>query len=203
MELELSTLSSESLRRLFKKFNRFMLLLWRLGLGGWGNGTRFGGQVMVIKHTGRKTGLTRHTPLNYALIEQDMYCTAGFGVSADWYRNLMSDPHTELWLPDGRWSGQAEDVTSATDAAAILRQVIIASGFAGPLFGVNPKHLSEQDLAELLNEYRLIRIRRTAAVTGPGGPGDLAWIWPLTTFLMFGLFLSCRFCCQAMRRRGR
>jgi hypothetical protein len=30
---------SETLRQVFKEFNRFMILIWRLGLGSWGNGT--------------------------------------------------------------------------------------------------------------------------------------------------------------------
>ena len=172
------------LRRIFKAFNRFMLLLWRLGLGSYGNGTKFGGYIMVIKHKGRKTGLTRYTPVNYAVVDGDIYCTAGFGKVSDWYRNIVEDPRVEIWLPDGRWVGVAEDVSGIENRVYLLRQVIIASGFAGPLFGVNPKQLSDDDFVQMLENYRLIRIKRTDAVTGPDGPGDLAWIWPLSTFVL-------------------
>jgi deazaflavin-dependent oxidoreductase (nitroreductase family) len=144
---------------------------------------------MVIKHTGRKTGLTRHTPVNYAIANGDVYCTAGFGIVSDWYLNIMTNPKVEVWLPDGRWAGVAEDVTNADNNYLIFRQVLIASGFAGPLFGVNPKNLTDQDLISLLENYRLIRIRRENALTGEGGPGDLAWIWPVATFaLLWMLF---------------
>ena len=34
----LEPMSQEKLRQSFKKFNRFMLLMWRLGLGAWVNG---------------------------------------------------------------------------------------------------------------------------------------------------------------------
>jgi deazaflavin-dependent oxidoreductase (nitroreductase family) len=169
-----------------------MLLLWRLGLGSWGNGTEFGGSVMVIKHTGRKTGLIRYAPVNYAVVEGDIYCTAGFGVVSDWYRNIMANPEVEVWLPDGWWAGVAEDVTGAENGPFLLRQVIIASGFAGPLFGVNPKKLTDEDLRRLLESYRVIRIRRAAAMTGPGGPGDLSWIWPAATFVLLWLLLRRR-----------
>jgi deazaflavin-dependent oxidoreductase (nitroreductase family) len=172
------------LRRIFRAFNRFMLLLWRLGLGSYGNGNCYAGWIMVIKHTGRKTGLTRYAPVNYAIVDGDVYCTAGFGVKADWYRNIMDIPEVELWLPDGRWAGVAQDATDDPQAAEILRQVIIAAGFAGPLFGVNPSKMTAEDFKVLLGDYRVIRIRRTEAVTGPGGPGDLAWIWPLATFML-------------------
>ena len=191
-QLAFSNVTEDQLRRIFKAFNRFMVLLFRLGLGSWGNGTKFGGSVMVIKHTGRKTGLTRLTPVNYATVDGDIYCTAAFGRVADWYLNIIANPQVEVWLPDGRWAGTAEDVTSDEKGAFYLRQVIIASGFAGPLFGVNPKHLSDQDFERLLESYRLIRIRRVNALTGAGGPGDLSWIWPLTTFVLLWLLLSRR-----------
>jgi deazaflavin-dependent oxidoreductase (nitroreductase family) len=185
-------ITEDNLRIIFKFFNRFMLLLWRLGLGSWGNGTTFGGSLMVIKHTGRKTGLIRHTPVNYAIVNGDIYCTAGFGKVSDWYRNIMVHPEVEVWLPDERWAGVAEDATDDEYSHLLLQQVIIASGFAGPLFGVNPKQLSDEDFRDLLESYRLIRIRRADALTGPGGPGDLSWIWPLSTFVLLWLLIRKR-----------
>lgn len=185
------TFSPETTTRLrqgFKLFNHGMLLLWRLGLGSWGNPTPWGGQIMVITHTGRRSGLRRRTPVNYALIDGDVYCTAGFGRISDWYRNLLADPHVELWLPDGWWDGLAEDVSRRPDRLTILRQVIIASGFAGPLFGVDARRLDDTALAAATRDYRLIRIRRTAARTGPGGPGDLAWLWPLAVAVLLLLW---------------
>jgi deazaflavin-dependent oxidoreductase (nitroreductase family) len=191
-QLAFLEVTEDQLRIVFKAFNYFMLLLWRLGLGAWGNGTEFGGSIMVIKHTGRKTGLTRHTPVNYALVDGDVYCTAGFGKVSDWYRNIIANPEVEVWLPDGRWAGIAEDVSNDENSPHLLRQVIRASGFAAPLFGVNPKNLTDEDFKNLLESYRLIRIRKADALTGPGGPGDLSWIWPLTTLVLLWLLLRKR-----------
>ena len=182
--MNLSRLSQNSLLVLFRVFNRFMVLVWRLGLGSWGNATRYGGYVMVIGHLGRKTGSIHRTPVNYAQIDGNIYCTAGFGRRSDWYRNIMRTPIVEVWLPDGRWAGVADDVTEIKDRAVIFRQVIIASGFAGPLFGVDARRVSEGDLEGLLRKYRLVRIKLVAATTGRGGPGDLAWVWPMATFLL-------------------
>lgn len=184
--------TNETLRGIFKTFNRFMILLWRLGLGSYGNGTRWGGSIMVIKHTGRRSGLRYLTPVNYAVVDGDIYCSAGFGVKADWYKNLLVNPEVEVWLPDGRWTGVAQDVTEISERAALIRQVIIGSGIVGPLFGVNPKKLTDDDLEVLLETYRLVRIRRGEALTGAGGPGDLAWVWPLTTFILIGIILRGR-----------
>ena len=76
--------SEQDLRQGFKYFNRFMLLMWRLGLGRWINlWPEVGGRIMVITHTGRKTGMRRRTPVNYTIANGDIYCTAGFGGVSD------------------------------------------------------------------------------------------------------------------------
>ncbi len=189
MTAELSS-SDELLRQVFKQGNRFMVLLFRLGLGGWGNRPETS-QVMVLVHKGRKSGLLRRTPVNYANVDDVIYCTAAFGSRADWYRNVVADPHVQVWLPDGWYAGEAEEVPpDDPQRLALMRQVLIASGFAAPLFaGVNPKTISDEKLAEISAPYRLIRIWPSEACTGPGGPGDLAWVWPLTSAVLLGLLL--------------
>ncbi len=196
MAAELSP-SDERLRQLFKAGNRFMVLLFRLGLGGWGNGPKTS-QVMVLVHRGRKSGLLRRTPVNFAVVDDQIYCTAAFGQRADWYRNILADPRVQVWLPDGWYAGEAEEVSPDDPRRLdLMRQVLIASGFAAPLFaGINPKSISDDKLAEISAPYRLIRIYPSEACTGPGGPGDLAWVWPLSSVVLLGLLLLGR------RRKG-
>lgn len=185
--------SDEALRRMFKAANRFMVLLFRLGLGNWGNGPQTS-QVMVLIHRGRKSGKLRRTPVNFAVVDGEIYCTAAFGSRADWYRNIQADPRVEVWLPNAWCAGMAEEVP-ANDPRRndLMRQVLIASGFAAPLFaGVNPKTIGEPELAELSADYRLIRIRRREARTGSDGPNDLAWVWPLATTVLLALLLARR-----------
>ncbi|MCP4167000.1 MAG: nitroreductase family deazaflavin-dependent oxidoreductase [Chloroflexi bacterium] len=199
MENEISR-SDEALRQVFKIFNRFILLVFRLGLGKYGNQPETS-QVMVLVHTGRKSGLQRRTPINYAIVDNEVYCTAAFGHRADWYRNIMANPEVELWLNDSWWAGVAEEVPQDDPRHnEIMREVLIASGFAAPFFaGLNPKSASDEELAEVSAGYRLIRLRRSVARTGPGGPGDLAWVWPATTFAFLAMcFIGMR-CCKARR----
>ena len=180
----------ETLRQSFKRFNPIMLLLWRLGLGQWINlWPSVGGRIMVLTHTGRKSGLRRHTPVNYAIVGGEIYCTAGFGQISDWYRNIRSNPQVEVWLPDGWWAGTVEEVDDPAQRILLLRQVIIASGFAGRLAGLDPVKMSDTEFDASTKSYRLIRIRRTAERTGHSGPGDLAWIWPLATFILLPLVI--------------
>jgi deazaflavin-dependent oxidoreductase (nitroreductase family) len=158
--------------------NRYMLLMWRLGMGRWLNayaGTL--GRYMVIVHTGRKTGAKRYTPVNYAEIDGDIYCASGFGTISDWYRNILADPCVELWLPNARWTGIAEDVTDQEGAVEKMRQVLIGSAFAATMVGIYPKTMSDEELTKATSSYRLIRVRFTGLREGEGGPGDLVWVW--------------------------
>jgi deazaflavin-dependent oxidoreductase (nitroreductase family) len=176
---------SEKIQQGLKYFNRFMLAMWRLGLGRWVNAwPSVGGRVMVITHTGRKSGARRHTPVNYAIIDGDIYCTAGFGSTSDWYRNLIAHPDVEVWLPDGWWAGVADELIDADSRLPIMREVLIASGLAARAAGIDPRQVSDEELDRATEKYRIFRIRRTHACTGDDGPGDLAWVWPLATMIL-------------------
>lgn len=144
---------------------------------------------MVITHIGRKTGLKRQTALNYALVSGEIYCLSGFGGGSDWYRNILKDPRVEVWLPEGWWEGFAEEVSDSPDRRHLMREIIIASAFVGRLAGLDARGMSDEELDRVTGNYHLIHIRRTAARTGPGGPGDLAWIWPLATMILLPIML--------------
>lgn len=181
--------SEDRLRTLFRYFNRFMVLMWRLGFDRYFNGSTFAGYIMVLKHRGRKSGKTYLTPVNFVRLDGEVFCMAGFGEVTDWYLNLQAHPEVEIWMPDGRWTGTAEVLEGAENHLLILRQLIIASGFAAPAFGLHLERLTEQDLEQLLETYRLVRIRPTSALTGAGGPGDLAWVWPIATLALLVLLV--------------
>src|SRR3990172_5692392 len=68
--------TQERLRQFFKYLNRFMLLMWRLGFGSYMNRPELSGRIMVLTHNGRKTGLRRQTPVNFAIVDGEVYCVA-------------------------------------------------------------------------------------------------------------------------------
>jgi deazaflavin-dependent oxidoreductase (nitroreductase family) len=184
-------LSTQSYRLSFKRFNVFMLWMWRLGFRRWINiWPSVFGRIMVLTHTGRITGLVRRTPVNYFRLEDSIYCTAGFGHQTDWYRNILAYPEVEVWLPDGWRNGVAEYISADEGRDQLLRQVLIASGFAAPLFGVDPHKLDEAEFSAATQDYRLVRIQLGEPLSGPGGPGDLAWIWiPISALLALAALL--------------
>ena len=99
---ELISQTDKILRQMFKKLNHFMLLIFDLGLANWFQVfPRATGQVLVITHIGRNSGLRYRTPANFAVINGDIYCTAAFGQAADWYLNILKNPNIEVWTPEG------------------------------------------------------------------------------------------------------
>ncbi|MCZ7546622.1 MAG: nitroreductase family deazaflavin-dependent oxidoreductase [Anaerolineae bacterium] len=187
-----------ALRALFRRANKWMLLMWRLGLGRF-LASPVAGYIMILTTTGHKTGLQRRAPVNFEQEGRTVYCLAGFGKSTHWYRNLLANPHCEVWLPDGWWAGVAETVSDPGEKLRLLRRVLIRSGFAARLLeGVDPAALSDEDVQKLDRGYEVVRIRLVAERSGPGGPGDLAWVWPaLGLALLYVIGVARR-----VRRRG-
>lgn len=174
----------------FRDLNKFMVAMFRLGLGPLIS-NRWSGYIMVLTTVGRKSGLLRRTPVNYAIIDGDVYCTAGFGETSHWYRNFQADPAVEVWIGNLWWTGKAETVTGDDpQRLKILRQVWINSGFAAEAFeGLNPKTCSDDELAKVAESVPVVRIRRQEKLSGYGGPGDMAWMWPVAFVLLAVLWL--------------
>lgn len=166
------------LRHVFHQMNRGMVLMWRLGLGRlagvWPQGF---GRLLVIEHTGRRSGSSYLTPVNYTTVGDDHYCVAAFGERTDWYRNLLATPNTAVWLPDGRWEVDVADVSNDPQRLELMRGVLIDSGFAADMVGLHPRTIGNEDLADATATYRLVRVRPLRRQPAPNGPGDLTWIW--------------------------
>ncbi|GER77961.1 MAG: hypothetical protein JETCAE02_25560 [Anaerolineaceae bacterium] len=147
-----------ALRRTFHAMNPFMVFMLKIGLG-WTMeiAPSVSGRIMVIKHRGRRSGKEYQTPVNYARVNGDVYCLAGFGSNCDWYRNLLANPEVELRLLDGSHKARAEDASDSPDRLSLMRQVIIGSGFAGPLFGVDQRKMDDGQLDAATKDYRLVR----------------------------------------------
>lgn len=157
------------LRRFFHAMNHVMVFMLRLGLGRmcewWPEGF---GRIMVIEHRGRRSGRQYTTPVNYAPVEGEVYCLAGFGPRTDWYRNILADPNVRLWLPKGKRRARASDASDSPRRVYLMRQVIIGSGFAGPLMGVDQRKLSDTQLDALTRDYRLVQFVMEAPHAIPG-----------------------------------
>lgn len=192
--MALTAKQAETLRHIFKFGNRFMVGMWKTGLfiNPYPPVT---GQIMMLVHTGRRTGKKRITPVNYAVIDDTIYCTAGFGKIADWYKNIMVKPEVEAWLPGEKWKCTAGDVTDTEYATWYMREVLKASGFAAPLFGgIHPYTITEGEIREVTEGYRLIRLQKVEKI--PGKFEGMKYLPVAAGLLALGIALR-------LRERGR
>ena len=173
------------LRRIFRMLNKyFMVPAFRLGLGPL-MGSPPSGYIMVLKTIGRKTGLVRYAPVNYALIDGYIYCLSGFGKAAHWYKNLQANPQLDLILPSATLSGMAATVTDQDEWLTACRQILKNSGFAGFLAGYNAWTISDNDLLDKGGEMVVLRITPNGVFAGAADPGGKLWLWlTLATILV-------------------
>lgn len=96
----------------------FPIQLYRIGLG-W----LFGSSLIVIVHTGRKSGATRRTvleALGHRALEGEYRVISGRGRKADWFRNIEANPPKELWVGRKR-TPVTHRVLSSEEAIAAVR----------------------------------------------------------------------------------
>jgi len=99
--------------RLMRRLNQRLALL--IGKGGGPAGV-----VLVLTTTGRKSGLPRQTPLQYEEIDGAYYIGSARGQEADWFLNILADPHVTLQVKGKRFAGLAEAITDARRIADFL-----------------------------------------------------------------------------------
>lgn len=145
----------------FRRLNPHVLRLWRWHLG-WVMSIvpPVSGKILLLTHTGRKTGRRLHTPANYAVIDGDVWCTTH--AQAQWLRNIQANPDVAVWLPLRRPRSAVAE-TMPVDRAHVgqLRRVLVNSGFAAATFaGIHPRRESDDELLRTCAEYHLLRLRR-------------------------------------------
>ncbi len=73
---------------------RLPILLYRLRLG-W----LLGGRLLLLTHTGRKSGRLRQTVLEVVEHDQDSgsyFIASGWGEKSDWYQNILAHPEVQV-----------------------------------------------------------------------------------------------------------
>lgn len=84
----------------FKRMLHAPVWLFRARLG-----FLFGRRIVMLEHTGRRTGRLRQTPLEVVKRNEDAYVLcSGTGPNADWYRNIKNRPATGLWVGSRRYA---------------------------------------------------------------------------------------------------
>jgi len=104
---------NSTLRRLF----RAPVYLYRFRLG-W----LFGNRFMLLVHTGRRTGQTRHTVLEVLQYRREIpewVVMCAFGRNADWLRNIEAHPDPVLVVGSRRFTAAWRFLNGEEAAGAI------------------------------------------------------------------------------------
>lgn len=155
--------------------------LWRLGFG-----PVLGQLFILITHTGRKSGLPRHTLVELHRVNGKTYAPSGFGRRSQWYRNIEADPRVTIQTAAGTQSCIAVRVTDDSELLALVHGMAGKSGESMFRLYLETVGIAPDDADILAKKDRLywLRFDPTDAPTPPPLAADLVWVWPATAVLL-------------------
>jgi deazaflavin-dependent oxidoreductase (nitroreductase family) len=162
------------------------LIAYRLGLGDSMNSIR----LMLLTSRGRKSGLPRHTPIEYRRHGRKIYVISGWKTRPDWYQNLMVDPLATVQLGRKTYSALADPVS---DPAESLRAVTLFRQNAPGRYDAVFERLIEEPvngrrLPDVSGQFTIMRLNILPdEPTLPPVPADWMWVWPMMLLALMGL----------------
>ena len=106
------------------------------------------GNIMVLGIRGRKTGKIRYAPVSFAWQDEKVYCYQGKETRGQWYLNILAHPDVEVLLPQGRFSGRAEELLDGPERLKALRMLLQGSGLSRSMYGFDPAEAPDEVLEE-------------------------------------------------------
>jgi deazaflavin-dependent oxidoreductase (nitroreductase family) len=129
------------------------------------------GSILVLRTTGRKSGLVREAPLSYTVIDGRVVVMAGYGRRAHWFRNALAHPEVEVLLPGALIAGRAAEITEPDEMRAAFRILIESMGVVGKLTLGDIRGKSDAEVDALAAAFPILAITPTAFRPGPFDPG--------------------------------
>jgi deazaflavin-dependent oxidoreductase (nitroreductase family) len=154
---------------------RAPIVLWRLGLGSF-----LGRFLLLVTHTGRKSGLPRRVVVEYHTLDGTPIVPCAFGPRAQWYRNLEADPYVTVQDSDGAQSMQARRITDEEELLAVYavlkgRNPLLLDRYLGTIGVPN----TAEDVLYYKRQVYFIAFEPTDMPTPPPLEADLKWVWGL------------------------
>jgi len=150
--------------RLMKIGQRVHRALYAVGLG-----PLLGRVILLLTTTGRRSGRPRVTPLQYEEVDGVLYVAAARGRQADWYRNLLANPHVRVQVKERCFNGLAEPVTEPQRIADFLElRLQRHPRMLGAMMKLHalPPRPTRQQLEELGTRITVVKIRPNGASAG-------------------------------------
>lgn len=101
----------------------------------WHLGWLFGKRLLLLTHTGRRTGLRRHTVLEvveYRKEGPEVVVANGFGPDSDWIRNIQAKSDEEVKVGSHHFTA-AHRFLGAEEAAAVIERYEHRNRFIAPI----------------------------------------------------------------------
>jgi deazaflavin-dependent oxidoreductase (nitroreductase family) len=151
------------------------LVLWRMGLG-----SIIGRVMLVISHTGRKSGLPRHTMVEYHTLDGIKYVPCAFGPRSDWYKNITTNPRVTIQTAHGIEYATAVRITDDQELLAVYdlfmrRDPPLTRWYLDSL-DIQP---NPDDLLAKKERTNWFRFDPTDEATPPPLEADLVWVLPV------------------------
>lgn len=135
----------------------------------WHLGWLFGHRCLMLSHTGRRTGLRRHTVLEVVEYREkgpELIVANGFGPDCDWVRNIQANPNEEVtvgfqhFAASHRLLEEAEAIRVIRDYERRNRLIapLVRRGFSWLMR--RPYRGTESDRREFVRQIPLIAFRR-------------------------------------------
>ncbi len=162
--------------------------LWRLGLA-----PIIGHNLVLISHTGRKTGLTRRTLAEFHVINGRFYVPCAFGRRAQWYLNIEADPRVTIQTAAGAQSVRAVRVTDGEELLTLLDLTNpVSRSLAKSYLATLDIEPTPEDVLAKKDRIYYLRFDPTSEPTPPPMPADLVWLWPLGLVAIIIILLLAR-----------
>jgi len=167
------TAALDPLRKAFTVLNRWVAApLIRTG-GGPLLATPAAGSILLLRTTGRRSGLVREAPLGYTVLDGRVVVVAGYGRDAHWFRNALADPEVEMLLPGARIAGRACEITEPAELRAAFRTLVESMGVVGQLTLGDIRGKTDPEVDTLAQGLPVLAITPTAILPGPFDPGGI------------------------------
>lgn len=185
-QLNLPAWAAYPARPLHRAIYRLPILEWRLGLG-----PLIGRMILILSTTGRKSGLVRRTALQYHRCNGRVFVLNGYGDCADWYRNILADPHVTLQTATGVQPARGRRVTDKAELHAAYDCFAHSPALRATtrLLGVP---MTREVFSANRDQFCLVVFEPTGEPTPPPLPADLAWIWLIIPVALMQRWLARR-----------
>lgn len=158
---------------LMKRLFKTPVLLYRFGLG-----KLIGKYVFILSSTGRKSGKTRLTPVEYFEHEGRIYIVSGFGSQPDWYQNIASNPQVTIQTHQGTMNAAARKPITKEEWMAVY-DYLTHSPITKLFMADYTADLRQSTILEQVKNWPALTFDPSDKPCPPALEADLVWAWPL------------------------